>query len=145
MLFLRVWRSGTGERPAEWSANASDALAGVAVGQQRDQAAALVGHRVPVAVEERVGGGAQARFEDLPHPGQERVAAARRADQACTRPIITLDVVTGSAIGDVAVCATGDATAAARWTGAVLTVLATCVLSAQTLVHERAHPQPARD
>ncbi|MFI6920793.1 hypothetical protein ACIBIZ_12645 [Nonomuraea spiralis] len=51
--------------------------------------------------------------------------------------VITLGVVTGSAAG--------DATAAAMWTGAVLVVLATCVLSAQTLVHEHAHPQPAQD
>ncbi|MFI6182825.1 hypothetical protein ACIA8R_45370 [Nonomuraea sp. NPDC051191] len=73
------------------------------------------------------------------------VAGAGRLVDSVHTSVITLDVVTGSAIGDVAVCATGDATAAARWTGAVLTVLATCVLSAQTLVHERAHPQPARD
>lgn len=46
--------------------------------------------------------------------------------------VITLGVVAGSAVGGLAISATGDDTAsAAMWTGAVLAVLATLVLAAQ--------------
>ncbi|MGV9326414.1 MFS transporter [Streptosporangium sandarakinum] len=59
--------------------------------------------------------------------------------------VITLGVVAGSAIGGVAIGAAGDTTAAAMWTGAILAILATCVLSAQTLNYERVHPQTVQD
>ncbi|MES9525928.1 MFS transporter [Streptomyces capoamus] len=63
--------------------------------------------------------------------------------------VITLGVVAGSAIGGVAISTSGDTTAsAAMWTGAILAVLATVVLSAQTVDRKRAHcvqVQPAQD
>lgn len=63
--------------------------------------------------------------------------------------VITLGVVAGSAIGGVAISATGDTTAsAAMWTGAILAVLATVVLGAQTLDREgfrAVSPQAAQD
>ncbi|MFC7585812.1 MFS transporter [Nonomuraea antimicrobica] len=58
--------------------------------------------------------------------------------------VITLGVVAGSAIGGLAISAADD-TAAAMWTGAILAIVATCVLSAQTLNYKRVRPQPVQD
>nr|WP_281284059.1 MFS transporter [Nonomuraea deserti] len=54
--------------------------------------------------------------------------------------VITLGVVAGSAIGGLAISAAGDSAAAAMWTGAILAILATCVLNVQTLNDTRVRP-----
>ncbi|WP_043629082.1 MFS transporter [Nonomuraea candida] len=59
--------------------------------------------------------------------------------------VITLGVVAGSAVGGLAISASGDTTATAMWTGAALALLATCVLAAQTVTWKSVHPQPVRD
>ncbi|MFI7341840.1 MFS transporter [Streptomyces sp. NPDC050085] len=75
------------------------------------------------------------------------VAGAGNLVNTVHTSVITLGVVFGSAIGGVAISLGQDSSsAAAMWTGAVLAILATCVLSAQTLGHKaRLSPQPVQD
>ncbi|MFJ2647697.1 MFS transporter [Streptomyces sp. NPDC087420] len=73
------------------------------------------------------------------------VAGAGNLVNTVHTSVITLGVVAGSAVGGVAISA-GGTTAAAMWTGAVLAVLAACVLGAQTAVYKRrVSPQPAQN
>lgn len=98
--FLASRASGTGPRPAAWSAKAAAALSGSPDRSRPTKPAVFVGHRAPVALEERVGDGpqgAQARLDDLPHPGQERIARVL-ADQGVELYVgvaETADVVRG--------------------------------------------------
>lgn len=75
------------------------------------------------------------------------VAGAGNLVNTVHTSVITLGVVFGSGIGGVAIGLGGDSSsAAAMWTGAVLAILATCVLSAQTLAYKaRLSSQPAQD